>query len=169
MAFRARLTCGVLLTMTISLLTACTKTIDNKELEADIQKDTATKGVRLTSVTCPAGERLREGTKFECSCVDKHGTQGTFDVEIANGHGRVEWKLRNKYMNMRIVGDSLEANLSKKLNQVVDVVCPEDNILIKKDVSFTCDVKVGAKAEQITLTAKSDDGSSWDEKITSKS
>ena len=70
---------------------------------------------------------------------------------------------------MGIVGDSLEANLSKKMNQVVDVTCPSENILIKAGVSFTCGVKVGSKDQQITLTAKTDDGSAWDEKLTSKS
>ena len=155
------------LVVAAGLVAACTRTIDHAELETDIQKDTATKGVNLTKVTCPEGKQLKEGTKFACTCTDKKGTTGTFDVEAVNG-SRVEWKLRGKFMNMSIVGDSLEANLGKKLNQVVDVVCPAENILIKKGVSFSCDVKVGAELDQITLTAKDDDGGSWDEKIVKK-
>ena len=168
MALRPLPSCGALVLIAASLLPGCTKHIDNKDLETNIQKDTTSKGVNLASVSCPEGQPMREGTKFECSCTDKKGTQGTFDVQVVNGHGRIEWKLRNKFMNMRIVGDSLEANLSKKLNQVVDVVCPAENILIKTGISFSCDVKVGDKMQQITLTAKADDGSSWDEKFSSK-
>jgi hypothetical protein len=147
------------------LLAGCTKMVDPAELEADILKDTATKSVPLAKVTCPADKPLKEGTKFECKCTDKKGTEGVFDVTIASSEGRVEWKLRNKFMNMGIVGDSLETNLTKKLGQPVDVVCPSENILIKKGVSFSCDVKVGDKKQKITLTAKADDGSDWDEKI----
>jgi hypothetical protein len=150
-----------------SLLPACM--VDHKKLETEIQADTLKQGLNLASVSCPESKVMREGNKFVCTCTDKNGTPGAFDVEIVNLSGRVEWKLRGKFMNMRIVGDSLEAMLSKKLNQVVDVVCPSENILIKKDVSFTCSVKVGSKGEQITLTAKADDGSAWDEKLVTKS
>jgi len=151
----------------LAVLSGCTKYLDNKELEGDISKDTASKGVNLASVTCPANEPLKEGTKFACTCKDKKGTEGVFDVNVASGNS-VAWKLRNKFMNMRVVGDSLEANLSKKTNQPVDVVCPAENVLIKLGVTFSCDVTVGTTKEQITLTAKTEDGSSWDEKISAK-
>jgi hypothetical protein len=148
-------------------LTGCKK-IDPKEVETDIQKDTESKGLKLASVTCPAGLPLKEGTKFECACTDIKGTAGAFDVEIANAHGRLEWKLRNKFMRMSIAGDGLEAKLSKKLNEVVDVVCPADNIIIKTGVSFSCDMKAGGKTATITLTPKDDQGVDWDEKIVYK-
>jgi hypothetical protein len=146
------------------VVTACKK-IDPKEVEVAIVKDTESKGLKLASVTCPSGIPLREGTRFECSCTDSKGTTGIFDVEMVNDHGRFEWKLRNKFMRMSVAGDGLEAKLSKQLHQVVDVICPADNILIKTGVSFTCDIKVGAKNSTITLTPKNDDGSDWDEKI----
>jgi hypothetical protein len=149
----------------IPLFGGCTRTLDHAELEADIQKDTTTKGVPLAKVTCPPDKPLKEGTKFECTGVDKKGTEGIFDVTIPNAEGRVEWKLRSKFMNMGAVGDSLETNLTKQLGTPVDVVCPSENILIKKGISFSCDVKVGEKKQTITLTAKNDDGSDWDEKI----
>ena len=169
MAFLSRLPHPVLLALCAApLFAGCAKTFDNKEMEGSIQKDATTQGIKLASVSCPAGQPMKEGAKFACTCTDTKGTTGDIDVYVPNSHGRFEWKLRNKFMRMNIVGDSLEANLSKKLNQVVDVVCPEENILIKKGVSFSCDVKVGSKMEKITLTAKADDGSDWDEKITSK-
>ena len=164
-----RLPHTLLLTLSAAaLLAGCTKTFDNKEMQDKIQKDAAAQGIKLASVTCPAGQPMKEGAKFDCTCTDTKGTTGTIQVDVPNSHGRFEWKLQSKFMRMNVVGDSLEANLSKKLNQVVDVVCPQDNILVKKGVSFSCDVKVGSKTEKITLTAKADDGSDWDEKITSK-
>jgi len=170
MQFRSRLPHLLLLTICAApLLAGCNKTFDNKEMEGSIQKDVSKQGLNLASVSCPPGQPMKEGTKFQCTCTDKKGTQGAIDVLVPNSSGRFEWQLKNKFMRMNIVGDSLEANLGKKLNAVVDVVCPEENILIKKGVSFSCDVKVGAKTEQITLTAKADDGSDWDEKITPKS
>lgn len=166
MALRIGRTHALILTLTTAALLAGCKKFDNKELEDTIQKGATTQGISFASVTCPPNQPMRENTKFTCACVDKVGTQGTVDVLAVNNHGRIEWKLRNKFMNMRVVGDSLEDKLSKRLNKVVDVVCPSDNILVRKDVSFSCDITVGAEKARITLTAKADDGSSWDEKIT---
>jgi hypothetical protein len=145
-------------------LTAC-QSIDPKKLEADILDDTAQQGVKLATVSCPSGMPLREGTRFDCSCTDERGTTGSFAVEVTNGHGRVEWKLRNKYMNMRVLGDSLEARLSKRFGQVVDVKCPSENVLIKSGASISCEVRIGAKDDKLTFIAKNDEGSDWSEQI----
>jgi hypothetical protein len=145
-------------------LAAC-QTIDQKKLETGILDDTTNQGIKLASVSCPSGMPLREGTRFDCSCVDARGTTGSFSVWVANGHGRVEWKLRNKYMNMRILGDSLEARISKRLGKVVDVKCPSDNVLVKTGVSLSCDVQIGAKDDRLTLVAKNDEGTDWSEQF----
>jgi hypothetical protein len=142
-------------------LAAC-KNIDEKELENKIRNDMANQGLKLVSVTCPPGKPLRDGTRFDCQCTDERGTQSRVHIEAVNNH-EVAWKLENKFMRMNILGDGLEARLSKRLGKVVDVKCPSDNILIKKGVSLTCDVKVGDKDDKITLTAKDDEASDFSE------
>jgi hypothetical protein len=144
------------------LLGACTqKTIDHKDLEEQIQQGMASKGVPLTKVSCPDGEVMTKGTKFTCSGVDKNGTTGLFDI-TTDSAGDLGWKLRGKYVNMMVVGDRLEADLSKKLHQAVDVVCPSESVIIKKGLTFTCDVKVGAEMDKITLVVNDENGDDVD-------
>jgi hypothetical protein len=144
------------------------RNFDHKDMEQTIQKDAGAQGLHLASVTCPEKKPMKQGTKFDCKVTDKRGTQGDIDVTATNDQGGYEWKLRHKFMKMEAAGDSLEEMLSKKLGEPVDVVCPPENILIKKGITFTCDVKIGKKTEQIKLTAKDDDGKEWDEKIITK-
>jgi hypothetical protein len=77
-------------------------------------------------------------------------------MTVKDNTGDVAWQLEGKYMDMKVLGDNLEAKISKASNnQPVDVTCPSKNILIAKGAAFTCDVMVGMSATKIVFTCTS--------------
>ncbi len=131
---------------------ACGK-VSHAKVEQSIKDKLASKGVALTSLTCP-DRPLKKGDKFDCDGVDSDGQKLTFHVEQTDDKGTIDWKLDGMIINKAAIGDSIE----KSVGTAADVRCPNTSVILKVGESFTCDVQVGAQKHKVELTLTNDKG-----------
>lgn len=135
------------------------KPIDQKTAEADVKKLMAdTNKLTLTSVSCPPNQSGKAGTSFKCTGTDELGTTGSFTVNIGEKVMQVQAD-GIKIMDLKALGDRMEASMKAKSGQDADVQCPAKNVMIKKGAKFSCDAKIGDKTTKIPFIFADDDGS----------
>jgi hypothetical protein len=147
--------CGAVMVLALTIL-ACGK-IQHAKVEQSIKDKLATKGMALTSLTCP-DRPIKQGDKFDCDGTDSDGQKLTFHVEQTDAQGSVDWKLDGMIINKQKIGDSIE----KSVGAAADVRCPEKTVVMKVGESFTCDLHIGAQMKKVQLTLTNDQGDvSW--------
>ena len=142
---------GAIIVLAFAIL-ACGK-VQHGKVEQSIRDKLATKGMALTSLTCP-DRPIKQGDKFDCDGVDSDGQKLTFHVEQTDSAGSVDWKLDGMIINKQKIGDSIE----KAVGAAADVRCPEKTTVMKVGESFTCELHVGAQMKKVELTLTDDQG-----------
>ncbi len=142
---------GAVMVLALTIL-ACGK-IQHAKVEQSIRDKLATKGLALTSLTCP-DRPIKKGDTFDCDGTDSDGQHLTFHVEQTDDKGNVDWKLDGMIINKAKIGDSIE----KTVGAAADVRCPEKTVVMKVGESFTCDVHVGSQVKKVDLTLSNDKG-----------
>jgi hypothetical protein len=146
---------GAVMVFGLAIL-ACGK-VQHGKVEQSIKDKLATKGMALTSLTCP-DRPIKKGDTFDCDGVDSDGQKLTFHVEQTDDTGSVDWKLDGMIINKQKIGDSIE----KSVGAAADVRCPEKTVVMKVGESFTCDLHIGAQMKHVELTLTNDKGDvSW--------
>jgi hypothetical protein len=145
--------CGLL----PALVLGCGK-LDDKKIEASVQAELASKGVKLKVFDCPEGRPLQKGDKFDCSGVDQDGRALTFHVEQMDDAGNVNWKMEGVIIDEAKFGDRIEAEGGK----AADVQCPSKVLIVKKGDVITCPVIINGEEHTIEITLTNDEGKvSW--------
>jgi hypothetical protein len=142
---------GAIMVLGFTIL-ACGK-IQHAKVEQSIRDKLATKGLALTTLTCP-DRPIKKGDTFDCNGTDSDGQALTFHVEQTDEKGAVDWKLDGMIINKAKIGDSIE----KTVGAAADVRCPEKTVVMKVGESFTCDVHVGSQVKKVDLTLTNDKG-----------
>jgi len=146
-----------------SLVFGCGSRIDGKKLEGLIRDGMAAKGVTMATVACPDGLTVKKDQTFTCTGKDEAGTDATFDCALKNDTD-VEWKLRGKFENMQTVAQGLAEKLGTAGQPAQGVKCPTKNLLVKKGITFSCEVPVAGEQRKMVFTCTDDDGT-WETKL----
>ena len=64
-------------------------TIDHKKAEELARKVADSGRVRLKSVSCPSGQKLKKGATFDCDLVYAEGTKGTITIHQTDDKGGI--------------------------------------------------------------------------------
>jgi hypothetical protein len=144
------------LTTTASI--GCSTQLDHTKLEGSIRDELKSKGVTMTSLTCPANVVAKSGGTLTCTGTDDQGTNATFTVTMKDDQGSINWVFDGTVVGMKEAGDSLEAALTQKLGKKVDVKCPDKAILAKQDCAFTCDTTVEGESHKLAVKCTDDKG-----------
>ena len=142
-----------LCTLLPALSSGCGK-LDDKKIEASVQAELASKGVKLKIFDCPEGRPLKKGDTFECSGVDQDGRALTFHVEQMDDSGNISWKMEGLIIDQAKLGDSIEA----KVGKTADVQCPSKTLIVKIGETFTCPVMINGEKHSVRITLTNDKG-----------
>ncbi|MGE5227472.1 MAG: DUF4333 domain-containing protein [Planctomycetaceae bacterium] len=73
----------------------CTRTLDTKGLEAQIQQILADRGgPKVSQVSCPEGIKVQQGESFDCTATGE-GSTWTIRVTQADDQGKVNIEIVN--------------------------------------------------------------------------
>jgi hypothetical protein len=132
----------------LTMISGCE--IQNDKVEDDIKAKLKEKGVEITSIKCPKGIKLKEGSSFECEGESDRGDTFTVDVKQTDGKGSISWELVG-----RIVDPKEIVNNVKKNGGPPDFSCGKgDSFIAVKGTKVKC--KGGG--EEITFKFKNDEG-----------
>jgi hypothetical protein len=148
---------GIIIGLALALV-ACTNQIDSSKVEASIHETSKTKGLPLASISCPAGVKIEKGRTFKCNVTDAQGTAATVTVTMTDNDGTISWDLDGKMVDMKKLGDDMEAKISAAGGKDVDVKCPSKTFIAKKGCKFTCDATAGTDTLKIAFTCNDDQG-----------
>ncbi len=133
---------------------SCKPRLDAKKIEKSIGSEFEAKDIKLRSITCPANVPIKQGDKFDCEASDSEGQSLVVHVEQTDNAGSISWKLDGMIINMQKVGDSIEA----KVGQSADVKCPEMNMILRVNESFTCDATIAGGPHKVAITLTDSSG-----------
>lgn len=138
-------------------LVGCTQMLDGKKLEETISAKLKGDKYPVSSVSCPADQPVKKDATFTCKV--KFEGDLTVDVNIKQaGEGNVEWEAK---------GILLVSDFAKSVDKTVkggsptaEVTCPTDKpvIVVKKDATLKCSVKIDGVAADYLVTFKDDKG-----------
>lgn len=133
-------------------------TIDPVQAQGLVESLLKKEGVTATSVTCPSGQKLEKGNKFECT-ADVNGIEVHFSLEVIDDKGTVFATPRDHTLVVEKVEPEIAADLKAKGHEVKEVDCHGDVWVAVKDAVVKCDVTDEAGAKYVwTATFTDNDG-----------
>jgi hypothetical protein len=136
----------------IVALVGCESTVDAGKLQDKIKDGAKELGVK--SVSCPSGQKMKSGVKFECTMELDDGQKVVYNVEVTDPkEGGVSWKA-----NGLIVPIAAFIEDAKKQLELSSIDCPKKVIVVAsgKEESITCK---GSGGKEVSFTL--DDKGKW--------
>ena len=142
------------------VLTACSKTLETSQLEADMRERIIRQGgISLKTVTCPKNVKLEVGKTFDCIGELDSGNTLAIPVKQVNEQGKTSWELTNTkgLLNLSQLETLFQQTLKQEgKNLVVD--CGTGYRSVQPGDRFEC--KVIAPKSTITAPTASNKGTS---------
>jgi hypothetical protein len=139
---------SLLLGSLLTVISGCE--IQNDKVEDDIKAKLKEKGVEITSIKCPKGIKLKEGSSFECEGESDRGDTFTVGVKQTDGKGSINWELEGRIVDPKEIVDNV-----KKKGGPPDFSCGKsDKFIAVKGTKVKC--KGGG--EELTFKFKNDEG-----------
>jgi hypothetical protein len=123
--------------------------IQHEKVEADIKAKLKEKGVEITSIKCPKGIKLKEGSTFECEGESDRGDTFVVDVKQTDAQGSINWELRGRIVDIKEIEREMKAK-----SGLPDAKCAGDSFVAVKGTKFKC--KGGG--EDVTFQFTNDKG-----------
>jgi hypothetical protein len=137
---------------------ASNKTIDNSTVENTIKSGASDKGITLSTISCPQGQKAQSGGTFNCTSTTSDGTAITWNITLKNDQGELEYKATN-VLDEQKIGDDIEPKMKASTGgKPFDMKCPSKWIVSKKGATFECDATLDGQATKSTCTFTDDSG-----------
>ena len=144
-------------TATSLAVAGCGETvIDSGKVEKSIGKTVIDQtGIRVKSVSCPAGRVAKKGDTFTCKVVAKDGTTGQAVVTQRDDEGSLGTEA--PFLHIREVEGAIVDQIKQQADATVTVSCPEI-VVPKAGGKFRCKATDGARTRQVETTMTDDEG-----------
>lgn len=136
---------SVVLALGLSLLTACSKTLDNDRIAQSIQQDVIKQGgVSLKTVTCPKHVKLEAGQAFDCIGETDIGYTFTIPVKQQDDQGNVLWDVPNAkgLLNLAKFETIVQQSVQSEIGSRPVIRCGGTYKAVKPGQTFECAVDV---------------------------
>ena len=142
------------LVVVLTAVVGCAKpTIDGNKLEAKINADAATAGLKTTRVECPKERPAKKDDVFDCTVTLDNASSIVYHVTQTTDAGDYAYKLAE---NQVVVGADVAAQVKKDIaegsNTVVDVSCPKMVLAPAGKAQFDCQAKLGDDHVTLAIT-----------------
>lgn len=129
-----------------ALASGCT--IQADMVEDSIKDELKKKDVEVDKITCPKGEKLKDGATFECKGTSDQGDDFVVKVKQTDSKGSIKWDLEGRIVDPEEFADDAKKNLGFKVD------CGKKKFIAVKGTKMKCK----ADGKTATVTFKDDEG-----------
>jgi hypothetical protein len=139
---------GIALALAALMTTGCTKTLKKESVEGVIKSAYEKNGLKLKSVSCPAGKEVKQGDTFDCTAEIEGGGKATIGVTQKDAKGTLDFNAAGVYLSEA----SIAAIVTKNAGAPATAKCSTPQVLLRKGEKYVCEVSVGDQKGKLTYT-----------------
>ncbi|HKP91759.1 MAG TPA: DUF4333 domain-containing protein [Thermoleophilaceae bacterium] len=137
------------------------RTVDEQQIESQIERSLSTATAKVTSVDCPGDVESKTGAKFTCKAKLEGGGKG--EVEVTETQAPDRFTYAFKPGTVELSGESVDAAVERELQQSgvngAQAECPEV-VEVKTGTTVTCPVKgAGGGVGRVSFEFEDESGS----------
>jgi len=127
----------------VTLLTACSQTIDNNKVELAIKNGLTEKtGIAVNTVSCPSEIEIKANNIFECEVNAENNRVIIAEVTQTNNQGNISWQVNQGLLTVATIEEQIKTGVSQQLNIEVTADCGNEKFKIAfQGETFNCETK----------------------------